>query len=87
MQLSHSYTIKVSQAADITSLRLMRPDNPTHVTDVNERSVAVSFSQAGNGELKITLPSNDNLLPPSYYMLFATNSQGVPSAAYWVQVP
>jgi hypothetical protein len=87
MQLSYSYTIKVSQAADIKSLRLMRPDNPTHVTDVNERSVAVSFTQAGNGELRITLPSNDNLLPPSYYMLFATNSKGVPSAAYWVQVP
>ncbi len=87
MRLSHSYTIKVSQTADIKSLRLMRPDNPTHVTDVNERSVAVSFTQAGNGELKITLPSNDNLLPPSYYMLFAANSKGVPSAAYWVQVP
>jgi hypothetical protein len=65
----------------------MRPDNPTHVTDVNERSVAVSFAQAGHGELKITLPSDSNLLPPSYYMLFATNSKGIPSAGYWVQVP
>ncbi len=87
MRLSHSYLIKVPQAASIKSLRLMRPDNPTHVTDVNERSVAVSFTQAGHGELKITLPSNDNLLPPSYYMLFATSTKGVPSAGYWVQVP
>jgi hypothetical protein len=87
MRLSHSYLIKVSQPASIKNLRLMRPDNPTHVTDVNERSVAVSFTQAGNGELKITLPSDANLLPPSYYMLFATNSQGVPSTGYWVQVP
>jgi Domain of unknown function (DUF1929) len=87
MQLSHSYLIKVSQAASIKSLRLMRPDNPTHVTDVNERSVAVSFTQAGHGELKITLPSDSNLLPPSYYMLFAANSKGVPSVGYWVQVP
>ncbi|HEY0717189.1 MAG TPA: galactose oxidase early set domain-containing protein, partial [Streptosporangiaceae bacterium] len=79
MQLSHSYLIKVPQADRIKDLRLMRPDNPTHVTDVNERSVAVSFTQAGPGELKITLPSNANLLPPSYYMLFATSSKGVPS--------
>ena len=57
----------------------MRPDNPTHVTDVNERSIAVSFTQAGHGELKITLPSNPNLVPPSYYMLFAINSKGIPS--------
>lgn len=87
MELQHSYLIKVSQAADIKNLRLMRPDNPTHVTDVNERSIAVSFTQAGNGELKITLPSNSNLVPPSYYMLFAVNSKGIPSTGYWVQVP
>jgi hypothetical protein len=87
MDLQHSYLIKVSQAASITDLRLMRPDDPTHVTDVNERSIAVSFTQAGHGELKITLPSNSNLLPPSYYMLFAVTSKGIPSAGYWVRVP
>jgi hypothetical protein len=87
MERQHSYLIKVSQAGGIKDLRLMRPDNPTHVTDVNERSIAVSFTQAGNGELKITLPSNSNLVPPSYYMLFAVNSKGIPSTGYWVQVP
>jgi len=87
MSLAHSYLIKVPQSSDIKYLRLMRPDNPTHVTDVNERSVAVSFTQAGPGELRITLPSNANLLPPSYYMLFAVNRHGVPSDGYWVQVP
>jgi hypothetical protein len=87
MQLGRSYLIKVSQTSDISYLRLMRPDNPTHVTDVNERSIGVSFTQAGNGYLKITVPSNDNLVPPSYYMLFAINKKGIPSAGYWVQVP
>jgi Domain of unknown function (DUF1929) len=87
MSLAHSYLIKVPQSADIKYLRLMRPDNPTHVTDVNERSVAVSFTQAGPGELRITLPSDANLLPPSYYMLFAVNGKGIPSDGYWVQVP
>jgi hypothetical protein len=87
MALGHSYLINVTQASQIRYLRLMRPDNPTHVTDVNQRSVAVSFTQAGNGELRITLPSNDNLVPPSYYMLFAVNGKGLPSAGYWVRVP
>jgi hypothetical protein len=87
MKLGRSYLIKVTQTADISYLRLMRPDNPTHVTDVNERSIGVTFTQAGNGYLKITIPSNDNLVPPSYYMLFAINNKGVPSAGYWVQVP
>jgi hypothetical protein len=87
MNLRHSYLVKVSQASSIRYLRLMRPDDPTHVTDVNERSIAVSFTQAGQGELKITLPSSSNLVPPSYYMLFAVNRDGLPSAAYWVRVP
>ena len=86
MALGHSYLIKVTQAG-IQNLRLMRPDNPTHVTDVNQRSIAVNFTQAGNGELRITIPSNDNLVPPSYYMLFAVNGNGLPSAGYWVRVP
>ena len=87
MNLGHSYLIKVPQSSDIKYLRLMRPDNPTHVTDVNERSIGITFRQAGSDELKITIPSNANLLPPSYYMLFAINSKSVPSAADWVQVP
>jgi hypothetical protein len=87
MNLRHSYLIKVSQASSIQYLRLMRPDNPTHVTDVNERSVAVAFTQAGHGELRVTLPANSNLVPPSYYMLFAVSRRGVPSTAYWVRVP
>jgi hypothetical protein len=87
MELGHSYLIKASQASSIHYLRLMRPDNPTHVTDVNERSIAVAFTQAGNDELKITLPPSSNLVPPSYYMLFAIDRSGIPSTGYWVQVP
>jgi Domain of unknown function (DUF1929) len=76
----------VAQARSIRYLRLMRPDNPTHVTDVNERSIAVRFTRTGGDELRITLPSNPDLVPPSYYMLFAINTKGVPSTAAWVRV-
>ena len=83
----HSYLIKVSPASSIRYLRLMRPDNPTHVTDVNERSIAVPFTPSVRGGLKVTIPSNPDLIPPSYYMLFAVSSQGIPSAGHWVRVP
>jgi Domain of unknown function (DUF1929) len=86
MRLRHSYVLKVPQAQSIRYLRLMRPDNPTHVTDVNERSIAVHFTRAGAGKLRITLPSNPDLVPPSYYMLFAVNAKGVPSTASWVRI-
>jgi hypothetical protein len=87
MDRGHSYLVKVEQAPEIRYLRLMRPDNATHVTDVNERSIGVSFTRAGNGYLKVTIPSNDNIVPPSYYMLFAISDKSVPSTASWVRVP
>jgi hypothetical protein len=87
MDLKRSYLIKVSPGADVRYLRLMRPDNPTHVTDVNARSIALPFTRVGAGELRVTVPANDNLIPPSYYMLFAVNGQGTPSTARWVKVP
>jgi Domain of unknown function (DUF1929) len=87
MRLGHNYLVRVSDPASIQYLRLMRPDNPTHVTDVNQRSIAVSFTRTSSGQLWITLPTNPNLVPPSYYMLFAVNSRGLPSAGYWVRVP
>jgi hypothetical protein len=87
LKLSRHYLIKVSSPASIQYLRLMRPDNPTHVTDVNARSIAVNFTRTSNGVLRISMPSNPNLVPPSYYMLFAVSERGLPSAGYWVRVP
>jgi Domain of unknown function (DUF1929) len=87
MELGHSYLIKVTPATGISYLRLMRPDNPTHVTDVNERSIGITFTRAAGGYLRVTIPADDNLVPPSYYMLFAINDKGLPSAGYWVRVP
>ena len=87
MEPGHRYIVSVSQPSKIQYLRLMRPDNPTHVTDVNARSIAVPFQRVGGNDLDITIPSNTNLIPPSYYMLFAVNHSGVPSTATWVRVP
>jgi hypothetical protein len=87
MKRGGSYLITVPDAAAVHDLRLMRPDNPTHVTDVNERSVAVPATRAGPDQLRITLPVNSNLVPPGYYMLFAISKGAVPSPGYWVRVP
>jgi Domain of unknown function (DUF1929) len=87
MKLRHSYLVKVSPGSDVQYLRLMRPDNPTHVTDVNARSIALPFKRVSSTELEVTVPANDNLIPPSYYMLFAVNSHGTPSSSAWVKIP
>src|SRR6266480_349359 len=87
MEPGHRYIISVSEPSKIRYLRLMRPDNPTHVTDVNARSIAVPFRPVGGNDLDVTIPSNTNLIPPGYYMMFAVNRSGIPSTAAWVRVP
>lgn len=87
MEPGHRYIIGVSPPASVRYLRLMRPDNPTHVTDVNARSIAVPFTRVGGNDLDVTIPSNTNLIPPGYYMLFAVSRSGIPSTAAWVRVP
>jgi hypothetical protein len=87
MKLGHRYIVRVTQSSKIAYFRLMRPDNPTHVTDVNQRSIAAPIRDVGNGTITISIPSNPNVIPPSYYMLFAVSRSGIPSIAYWIRVP
>ena len=41
---------------------------------------------ASNNALSLTMPSNGNLAPPGYYMLFLLDSAGVPSVAKIIQL-
>lgn len=62
-------TVTTPQAASITDVALMRPGAATHHTDSEQRYVELSFTRSGNN-LTVTIPSNRNLCPPGYYMLW-----------------
>ncbi|OIJ98727.1 galactose oxidase [Streptomyces sp. MUSC 14] len=81
-----SGTFTSRQAAGIRKMRLIRPSASTHVTDVDQRSIALDFKASGN-KLTVTVPTNRNLVPSGWYMLFADDDQGTPSVAQWVKVP
>lgn len=78
-------TVSTPDAGRIASARLMRPSAVTHVTDVEQRSVALDVAKA-DGALSVTVPADGNLVPPGYYMLFLIADDGTPSVARWVQV-
>ena len=67
------------------SARLIRPSAVTHVTDVEQRSIALSFSRRDGG-IEVTIPRSDGLVPSGWYMLFVDNGEGTPSEARWVRV-
>jgi hypothetical protein len=81
-----SGTFRSADASAVRAARLIRPSASTHVTDVDQRSVAVDLKVSGN-RVTVTVPRSRNVVPSGWYMLFATDALGTPSRARWVRVP
>ena len=79
------FTITTPNASSISSVVLMRAGAVTHAFDMDQRLVGLSFT-AGSGVLNATTPTNGNLAPPGYYLLFVLDSSGVPSVAQFAQL-
>jgi hypothetical protein len=80
-----NFVVQTPDAANISSVVLMRNGADTHAFDMDQRLVGLSFT-AGSGYLTVTGPPNSNIAPAGYYMLFLLNDSGVPSLAAFVQV-
>ncbi|MFB7594865.1 galactose oxidase-like domain-containing protein [Streptomyces sp. NPDC056160] len=81
-----SATFTSRHAAAIRKVRLIRPSASTHVTDVDQRSIALDFTTSGD-RVTVTVPKNRNLVQSGWYMLFVDDARGTPSEAQWVKVP
>jgi hypothetical protein len=80
-----AFAINTPDAASIKSVVLIRPGSVTHSFDMDQRLVGLAFTVTP-GVLHATVPSNHNLAPPGYYMLFILDAQGVPSVARFVRL-
>ncbi|MFR9673818.1 galactose oxidase-like domain-containing protein [Streptomyces sp. TR02-1] len=80
-----SLTYPTPDARSIARMRLIRPGAFTHVTNVEQRSVALEFTRRKSG-VRVTLPEEPWLVPPGWYMLTAVDDRGVPSEAVWLKV-
>ena len=76
----------VGTSEKISSAVLIRPSAVTHSSDSDQRSVDLAVSNATAAGATLTVPSNHNLTPPGWYMLFVRNASGAPSVAKWVKV-
>ncbi|MFE3070128.1 galactose oxidase-like domain-containing protein [Streptomyces sp. NPDC059247] len=80
-------TFKTRDAGRITKARLMRPSAVTHTTDVEQRSIELGLVKGRDGTtVTVDVPDDRTLVPPGWYMLFVTDSDGIPSEARWIQV-
>jgi Ca2+-binding RTX toxin-like protein len=77
--------VQTPDASDISRVSLIRLTSVTHAFNMDQRINFPTFAQTAGG-LNVTLPSNANLLPQGYYMLFIVNGSGVPSVASMLRV-
>jgi hypothetical protein len=80
-----TFQVQTPDAAEIASVVLVRLGAATHAFDMEQRLVGMSYT-SGSGVLNVTAPSNGNIAPPGYYMLFVLNTAGVPSVARFVRI-
>jgi Domain of unknown function (DUF1929) len=80
-----TFAISTPDAASISSVVLVRNGTVTHAFGMDQREVRLAYI-VGTGSLTVTVPSNSNVVPPGYYMLFILNNSGVPSVAKFVRV-
>ena len=80
-----SMNIQTPDAASIASVAFIRMGSVTHTFNTDQRYIPLSFT-AGADSLTVQSPSNGNIAPPGYYMLFIVNSSGIPSVASILQL-
>ncbi len=78
-------TFSSPNAATIRTARLIPPSTTTHVTNIEQRSVAAPVHVSGS-TVRIDLPADPSLLTNGYYMLFVVNQDGTPSVARLVDI-
>lgn len=78
-------TVQTPDAAAIVAVSLVKTAAVTHAFDSDQRYVPLTFTPIG-GDLNVQIPSNRNLAPPGYYMLFIVGTNGVPSVASFVKI-
>jgi galactose oxidase-like protein len=81
-----TFELESPQSQEIIDLALIRSTVTTHCVNTEQRYVGLEFSSKDSNTLTVTLPSNKNLVPPGYYLLFILSNGGVPSIAPFVQV-
>ncbi|MFI5660897.1 galactose oxidase-like domain-containing protein [Streptomyces sp. NPDC051684] len=78
--------LKTRDADRIAKVRLIRPGSATHVTDFDQRSIALDVERRGDGTLTASVPRSSSLVPSGWYMVFGSDRNGTPSKADWVRV-
>ena len=84
--LKPGQTFGLKGSDNITGFRLIRLQATTHGINSDQRYIPVPHNKVSTGNYNLTLDSNQSVLPPGMYWLFALTTSGTPSIGYPVQI-
>jgi large repetitive protein len=84
--VSYGRAITVAATPAISKFSLVRMSSTTHALNSDMRFLNVPFIETSSGNYQLNLHTNRNVMVPGYWMLFASNGQGVPSVAKVLKV-
>jgi hypothetical protein len=80
-----SFVVTTTQSAKIRKVTWLRLSSTTHAFNLDQRINFLTFAKVVGG-IRVTAPSDPNLSPPGYYMLFLINDVGAPSIARIIRI-
>ena len=85
LTLGLPYRMSVLGQKPIQRVHLVRTGSVTHSSNFDQRFLNVPFTQTG-ASVTLNVDETNNVLPPGHYMVFAIDSDGVPSIAKIVRI-
>lgn len=84
--LAYGQTFTVNTSGDIAYFSLIKMSSTTHAVNTDNRHFRPDFFPVSSGQYAINMHENPNVATPGYWMLFAVDSDGVPSIADVIRV-
>ncbi len=81
-----TFAIQSQQAGNIRWVSLIKNGVTTHSFNTGQRLVDLSIVSQAEGVIQAAVTNEPNIAPPGWYMLFITDTNGVPSVATWVHL-
>ncbi len=78
-------SLLTSDTTNISKVAFVPLASNTHTLDMNQRYVELNFTKTTN-QITVDSPTDFNIAPPGYYMVFIINNLGVPSEAKIVKL-
>jgi len=84
LNIDETFSVDVG-GTTISRVTLVKTGAVTHSFNMDQRFLELSFTQS-SGTLFVQTPSNPNIAPPGYYLLFVFNKRRVPSVGKIVRM-